>query len=386
MNGLKTLDISIVSLIILLVIYIHSYSHHEKAFTQHKMFNTMVFLNMGMIVVDILGWAFNGLAGMQNYILNAGFNLILYIAAPTVPSAWVLYVCFMSNSTERTVRRIRVILLALLAINAFVSVVSLTRGWFFSIDAANIYHRGPYFIVHVVYCELLLLFSFFFILTKRKLFQPRQFYSILIFFLAPLIGMVIQSLDYGVSYNWVGVTLSILIIYFYLQSRNLNTDFLTGVNNRMHFQEYIREKIKNTSEKKTFGAIMIDIDHFKKINDDFGHTVGDKALQDAVQIFRNALRRDDFIARFGGDEFLILLDVPTIEILESARDRLMVRTRQFNEQQIRPYQLDFSLGYDIYNPEISRDADDFIDHLDQLMYEDKRRKNLSVQVNRSSKK
>lgn len=106
--------------------------------------------------------------------------------------------------------------------------------------------------------------------------------------------MTIQSLNYGVSYNWIGVTLSLLIIYFYLQSRNLNTDFLTGVINRMHFQDYLREKIKNVSEKKLFGVIMIDIDHFKKINDDFGHVIGDEALQETIQIFRNALRRVDF--------------------------------------------------------------------------------------------
>ena len=79
---------------------------------------------------------------------------------------------------------------------------------------------------------------------------------------------------------------------------------------------------------------MIDIDHFKKINDDFGHTVGDKALKDAVQIFRNALRRDDFIARFGGDEFLILIDVPTFAVLESACDRLMERTRQLMNSRV----------------------------------------------------
>ena len=383
MDGLKTLDVSIISLIILLVIYFHSYNHREKVFAQHKMFNTMVLLNMGMIVIDILGWFFNGLTGMQNYILNTGFNLILYIAAPAVPSAWVLYVCYMSYSTERTVRRTRLALFSLLAANALISIASPFTGWFFSIDAANLYHRGSYFLIHVIYCEVLLIYSFFFMLSKRKLFPPRQFYSIMVFFLAPMIGMTIQSLDYGVSYNWAGVTLSILIIYLYLQSRNLNTDYLTGVSNRMHFQEYIREKIKNTSEKKTFGAIMIDIDHFKKINDDFGHTVGDKALKDAVQIFRNALRRDDFIARFGGDEFLILIDVPTFAVLESACDRLMERTRQFNEQQSRPYQLDFSLGYDIYKPENSLNADDFIDHLDQLMYEDKRRKNISVQSKHS---
>ncbi len=385
MNGLKTFDISVVSFIILLLIYVHSYNHHEKVFAQHKMFNSMVLLNMGMIVVDILGWVFNGLPGIQNYVLNAGFNVILYVAAPLVPSAWVLYVYYLTNRPEKTIRRISIVLLALLSVNALITMASLSTGWFFSIDSSNLYQRGPFFLGHVIYCEVLLVYSLFYMLSKRNLFHPRQFYSILVFFLAPMIGMVIQSLDYGVSYNWAGVTLSLLIIYFYLQSRNLNTDFLTGVNNRMHFQEYIREKIKHSSDKKTFGAVMIDIDHFKKINDDFGHTVGDEALKDAVQIFRSALRRDDFISRYGGDEFLIVLDVPTLEILESALERLKEKARIFNEQNHRPYQLDFSLGYDIYDSDKYKEADHFIDHLDQLMYTDKRRKNISIHTERAKK-
>jgi diguanylate cyclase (GGDEF)-like protein len=146
------------------------------------------------------------------------------------------------------------------------------------------------------------------------------------------------------------------------------------VNNRLHFQVYIKEKIHNSSEKKTFGAVLIDIDNFKKINDNFGHGTGDEALKDAVQILKSSLRRDDFIARFGGDEFLVVIDVQTLKMLEDTIARIKDKIEIFNAQGTRPYKLGFSLGYDIYNVQTKMNSDDFIDHLDRLMYEDKHRK------------
>ena len=374
MTTLKTFDSSVVSFIILLIILIHSYSRREKLFAQYKLFSTLVILTMTMIVVDLLGWVFNGLPGSLNLFLNTFFNLMLYIGAPAVPAAWVLYVYYLVNSGEKKIRRIRAVLYVLIAANAIMSVASLRTGWFFYVDAANIYHRGSLFLIHLGYCEILLLYSFFFIMSMRKELPKRQVSTITIFFIAPFIGMLLQALVYGVSYNWVGVTLSLLITYFNLQSRNLNTDFLTGVNNRLYFQDYIREKIRGSTEKKTFGAIMADIDHFKSINDTYGHAIGDEALKDAVGILKSALRRDDFIARFGGDEFLMIIDAQSREDLEEAVSRIREKTEEFNNRNMKPYRLSFSLGYDVYPAGTKTNSDTYIDRLDQKMYEDKRGK------------
>jgi diguanylate cyclase (GGDEF)-like protein len=374
MTTLKTFDSSVVSFIILAIILFHSYSRREKLFAQYKLFTTLVILTMSMIVIDLLGWVFNGLPGSLNLFLNTGFNLLLYIGAPTVPTAWVLYVYYLVNSDEKRIRRARTIFYMMLAANALMSVASLRTGWFFYVDAANIYHRGALFLIHLGYCEALLFYSFFFIVARRKALPRRQFLTITVFFIAPFIGMLLQAIVYGVSYNWVGVTISLLITYFNLQSRNLNTDFLTGVNNRLYFQNYLREKIRGSSEKKTFGAIMADIDHFKSINDTYGHATGDEALKDAVKILKSALRRDDFISRFGGDEFLMIIDAQSREDLEEAVSRIKAKTEEFNSQSTKPYRLCFSLGYDIYPAGTRTNPDAYIDRLDQKMYEDKRGK------------
>lgn len=370
MLTLKTFDSSIISFIILAIILLHSYNRSERIFTQYKLYITLLILNMALIVIDILGWVFNGLPGPQNHLCNIVFNVILYIAAPTVPSVWVLYTCHLIYSEQQT-KNIKAVLLVLLSVNAVITVISIFTGWYFYIDAANIYRRGIWFPVHAGYCILLMLYSFFFVLAKRKYFQKRQFNTVMLFYIAPIVGMTLQALYYGVSYNWTGTAISLLIIYFNLQSRNLNTDYLTGVNNRLHFQVYINEKMRSSSDKRTFGAIMIDIDSFKQINDKYGHVIGDEALKDTVQILKSSLRRDDFIARFGGDEFLVVVDVQNLKMLEDTIRRIKAHVELFNSQQIKPYKLSFSFGYDIYNVMEKMKSDEFLNHLDRLMYEDK---------------
>lgn len=371
MVTLKTLDSSIVSFIILGIILIHSYNRLERIFTQYKLFIAMVILNMAMIVIDILGWAFNGLPGPSNYLFNAGANTVLYITAPLLPSVWVLYTNSLAHNDPEKLRRLKSALMILLSANALMALVSLHTGWYFYVDSTNIYHRGPLFAVHVCFNILLMLHSFIFVVSNRKHFEAKQFNSVMLFFVAPLTGMALQVLNYGVSYNWTGTAISLLIIYFNLQSRNLSTDYLTGVNNRLHFHVFLKEKIRSSAEDRTFGAIMIDVDRFKSINDHFGHATGDQALKDTVQILRNALRKDDFIARFGGDEFLVLVDAQSPATLQNTIGRIRESIESFNGQGTRPYKLSFSFGYALYDVRQRMKPDEFLDHLDRLMYEDK---------------
>lgn len=161
MVTLKTLDSSIISFIILVLIYINVYNRSEKVFMHYRLFIYMIQANMVLIIVDILAWVFNGLPGTLNLISNTGFNLLLYILVPVAPSLWVIYSNFHIFRDEKRIFKATRVLVAFIVINAMISVMSLFTGWFFIVDTGNIYHRGEYFWVHVVYCYLLLVYSFF---------------------------------------------------------------------------------------------------------------------------------------------------------------------------------------------------------------------------------
>jgi len=84
------------------------------------------------------------------------------------------------------------------------------------------------------------------------------------------------------------------------------TDNLTGLSNRTHMNQILyKEFARFERHNQRFGIIMLDIDHFKNINDNFGHDIGDTVLKKLAQIFENSIRTSDFVARWGGEEFLI---------------------------------------------------------------------------------
>ena len=102
------------------------------------------------------------------------------------------------------------------------------------------------------------------------------------------------------------------------------TDPLTGLFNRRHMNQRLREEESRTVRTHTpFSAIVVDIDHFKRINDTWGHDVGDRVLKDLAQMFRNMVRTQDIVARWGGEEFLIVLPqtllVGALEVAERLR-------------------------------------------------------------------
>jgi len=93
-----------------------------------------------------------------------------------------------------------------------------------------------------------------------------------------------------------------------LLEREATTDPLTGILNRRKFEQIMQQQlITSTKNNNIFSFLMLDIDLFKKINDTYGHPVGDKIIIHIVNICKNILRKNDYIARVGGEEFAILL-------------------------------------------------------------------------------
>jgi len=366
------MESSILSLMILIFIYIHAYNRLEKVFTQYRLFIALVQMNIVLIVVDILSWHFNGLPGLANMICNKGFNLLLYIIEPMGAVLSILYTNFQVYQDDCRVRKQRNALIFPLVINAVISIMSLQTGWIFSVDAENIYHRGDFFGGHALFCCGLLIYSFVFVILNRSALEKKCFYALLFYFVPQAAGTAIQLFNYGVSFNWTGMMLSLLIIYLNIQDRRLHTDYLTGLYNRRQLDSYIQTNIQNCTLKKSFSAILIDLDDFKLINDRFGHKVGDEALQSVVKIIKKCVSIDDFVARYGGDEFFIILKIDDYQLLEQAVNKIREGFEGFNKIGQKPYQIKLSFGYDIYNYQSKMKTDEFFKHVDTLMYNNKR--------------
>jgi len=146
------------------------------------------------------------------------------------------------------------------------------------------------------------------------------------------------------------------------------TDPLTGAFNRRHFQEVLGWEIQRSSRyASSFSLIMLDIDHFKAINDRFGHLTGDRVLVELADLLRQRIRSADLLVRWGGEEFLIMLAHTDLDqaILLAEGLRGILQARLFPEIG----HLTVSLGVAQYRPPESVDA--LLTRVDNLMYQAK---------------
>jgi two-component system, cell cycle response regulator len=113
----------------------------------------------------------------------------------------------------------------------------------------------------------------------------------------------------------------------------MNTDPLTGLTNRRQLKEMLdAEMSKARRHGHPLSALMTDIDHFKSINDAYGHDTGDKVLVKVAQALRSTCRKEDIVARFGGEEFVVILpDSPAASAVECAE-----RIRKAVEETVYP--------------------------------------------------
>jgi len=103
------------------------------------------------------------------------------------------------------------------------------------------------------------------------------------------------------------------------------TDPLTGLANRRYFDERLKETISlSTRNSKPLSLIMTDIDQFKKVNDTFGHDIGDTVLKGYADLMIKGSRKEDLVARFGGEEFIILLPLTSIQEAFTIAERIRI--------------------------------------------------------------
>jgi diguanylate cyclase len=104
--------------------------------------------------------------------------------------------------------------------------------------------------------------------------------------------------------------------------RIANTDALTRLSNRRAFEDRLVSIFDNQLTRPTTALVLADIDHFKRINDSFGHPVGDKILATVASILRANVRRDVFVARVGGEEFALIVEATSVEEVTTICERI----------------------------------------------------------------
>ncbi|HNX15151.1 MAG TPA: GGDEF domain-containing protein [Oscillospiraceae bacterium] len=347
-----------------------------------RIFTIMLWVNMFLLITDTVMWLLNGnLSPLAGAVLRID-TVLYYISQPLICLIWFIYCELKLNVDMRKIIRQLPWLSIPTVAAAALTVASLFKPLFFYIGADNVYQRADLFFLGFG-LPLLYIFGVYFIMLRMVLKDPKTPKRETIRFLylypiLPVVCAVIQWLFYGVTILWIGSVISLLIIYFNLQNTLITTDVLTGLSNRRRFETYIESKLSAPIRHPLLFALMIDIDKFRDINNKFGHIMGDEALKNVAEIIKAAVSREDFIARVGGEEFVVIGERDNPELAFKTMQAIKDETLQFNEKKTAPYILSMSIGYAFIKNGERRTADEIIKEADKRMYNEKNRVDAEV--------
>ncbi len=154
------------------------------------------------------------------------------------------------------------------------------------------------------------------------------------------------------------------------------TDTLTAINNRRFFDQRISEEVEAAGRSgKPLSCMLLDVDFFKRVNDTYGHQVGDLVLREVASIIRTQLRSSDVLSRYGGEEFSALLSNSDIGEAEEVAERIRrgIEKRIFDLLDLEPFNITISIGVATLKAEANthldkKSADILIGQADQVLY------------------
>ena len=372
-------DIDFLSILILIIVLVNNFKNGGESLIKRGIFRAMIICDMALLLLDAVILMIYGMPGPFVHVLIEILQAYFFVLCSLFCLLWAVY------CTRHTGQKHSIIHLLVLSIPLFFLIVMLltnyANGKIYMVTENNTYQRGEWFHITSVCAYSYVLYTIIHILKNRKQFSKNEYYPYLIFPLLPMVVGIIQlafSLD--VLIVWPSTAISILIMQLYVLDEKMNLDHLTGLYNRKYLDGLIEDMLQfnrinyGSKRKKSFAALMLDIDNFKSINDWYGHVEGDNAIVHAADILKGSVRKNDFVSRFGGDEFLIILDHCVQDTPDRVIKRIKDNVRRFNNEHKLPYKIDFSIGYRIFDNPIGLTSKHIISSIDDLMYINKQSK------------
>ncbi|AKA67998.1 GGDEF domain-containing protein [Clostridium scatologenes] len=379
MNLFLRIDNNIIAIVVSIIFLRNITNSLDKKETKNRIFVIIFIINTVQLFIETSTCIINKQPYTWLIPISAILHIFLYILGPIVTYMWYVFANLWVNKNKNYKWKNNIIFLLPIGLNILLAILSPFFKLEFYIDKFNVYQRGFLFFVPSAISYFYLLCGFIIIYTNRNKLTKIEFLPLLLFGVFPSIASLIQIMIYGPLLMWSSIAFSLIILYLYIQQQMIHIDHLTGAWTRDKFYNYLNYRIKQ-KKPKNFSIAFIDLNDFKKINDTFGHNEGDNALINVVHIIKDILKREDFITRYGGDEFVLFLNADSEQQVEETINKVYDSLAEYNENSRLKYKLNLSCGYELYDFNKHMTADEYISHVDKLMYRDKKIKKLKNKV------
>jgi len=290
--------------IIALIFVIISVQHEVKNRSNLYIISLCVFVILVMLS-DCFTYIFDGttLRGgiVLAYIANTCYFLFSHISI-------VLGALFILNRMEFRIKKMEHYLFTLPGIlMIIVDILNYWTGWIFNFNENNIYVRGNFYWLHLVFTFSYLIIYFIALISRlilsKELVQKKIITGIIFIGLLPVVGVILQIYFIWVPFTWPMVSLCIITMYILFHNQNEKLDYLTRVYSKGTFDKYA---FAEDYTKDDQCLAIFDLDHFKSINDTFGHKEGDILLKYTGESLKKYFNSNVVVGRIGGDEFAVL--------------------------------------------------------------------------------
>lgn len=331
----------------------------------------------------VLVYLFRSINLRGDFFVPLPLLIIVYLVSVFL-SIWLGYCWFVffeisfgiKNKKTGLINFLNVLPVAVLTV---LSIASIKTGWLFEIDTENILLKAGTLdwidtLIHSYYILLVSMRAFMLFPRLTSEVDKRKCKVIAFYACFPFFVGIVNFFFRDISFSGFGLTLAIINVYVNLQEQEITRDSLTQLNNRYCLENYVSLKMKeheNDSKRKNLLYLLVlDLDKFKKINDTYGHLEGDRVLCLVAKTLSDlANKKNFFLSRFGGDEFVLIYECASFAEIESLCKE--IRNAVLSIETGNNYKISTSVGFSCYDSKKMTSLDDFFSAADKFLYEDK---------------
>jgi diguanylate cyclase (GGDEF)-like protein len=288
-------------------------------------------------------------------------NLSYYLA--------VALIDYIANRNSARTRKFMYMVLTVIGLNIVIMVLNIFYGFYFYVTEDNRFMNGHMFLIRFYLGYLAILMIIVDMFLSAKYLRSAHVYLLIFFALMVGAGAALDLALPGGHLMWAFFTGGLLHGYFYIVRSDTTQDNMTGIGNRSGFTEFIGQVARMTA-KQSYAMALFDINGLKKINETCGRETGDQALAEMAAILKKCSRQSDFLARIGGDEFLIAIKAKFD--IERLLTRILRTLETCNQKPDRRYTLSISYGYATFTTKTDQSVEEFLQRLNGLVFQHKK--------------
>ena len=235
-------------------------------------------------------------------------------------------------------------------------------------NSDGIYRRGPAYSLFLLLAFLYIADSLYLYIKCRKKVGTLKLFPVEVFLVPIVIGVIVQAIFVEIAITWTSIAIAIAGIMTALKNETIFIDHLTGLYNRVYL-DFLKKQAYKKNDAWVCG-VMVDLNGFKEINDNFGHAEGDAALIITAETLRKSFGEYGVVTRYAGDEFVIILNTTDKQLVRKLIAEAKKNFETENETNKKPYTLSASMGYALCDLKVET-MDTFISRIDNRMYQDK---------------